>query len=48
MHGLYTPGHGYRFSRVQVWVALKNPRVTYANPWAAECMLWSLGCLKGR
>ena len=32
MDGLYTPGHGYRFSGVRVWVALENPRVTHANP----------------
>ena len=33
MHGLYTPGHRYGLSGVQVRVALENPRVTCANPY---------------
>jgi len=28
----HTPGYRYRFSGVQVWVALENARVTHANP----------------
>jgi hypothetical protein len=28
-----TPGRGYKFSGVQVRVALENPRVTRANPY---------------